>query len=90
MRILHDEAFSKEAFDKLLNIYHTTKDSDFRGEWLLGGYASFLDNPVTRAMIVYGDLAVNPGCAADYKNAPVILHGITELAEFQIDFIYFG
>ena len=50
-----------------------------RCEWNLSGNEMDNNNPYIRAWSAFGDMVVNPQCADDYENAPVVLWGIDEI-----------
>lgn len=53
-----------------------------RGDWCLGDVQFDDCNAITLCAVALGDILINPACGDDYENAPITLHGLTDITEF--------
>ena len=72
---------------KCLAIFEKYKGSSIVGEWMLGDHKSFYGNPVTEALLILGDLVVNPKRMDNYTDAPIVIQDFTEVMEFSIEYM---
>lgn len=76
-----------EQHDKFWTRMHfyidvVTDQIDLRAEWAVSEKIDF-SNPFLRLYFAFGDILSNPGCAIDYKNAPVLMNDVIDMREFE-------
>lgn len=74
-----------KTFDERLHLYTTIvrNEKKPRYEWLMFNAPEDNSNLFARCHGVLGDILINPACADDYENAPIVLHDIFDLVDFQ-------
>lgn len=60
-----------------------------RYEWLMFREPKDNSNLILRCCAVFGDILINPNCANDYDNAPVIIHDFFQIKEFSLMMLKF-
>lgn len=82
------ENFNPEKFDQRCNLYgEIIRGKDIRGEWLFGNTDS-LSNPISKIAGLLGDILVNPACADNYEEAPVVIYGMSDVIRFSSEVMF--
>lgn len=82
------ENFNPEEFDQRCDLYgEIIRGKDIRGEWLFGNTDS-LSNPISKIAGLLGDILVNPACADNYEEAPVIIYDISDVMRFSTEVMF--
>lgn len=76
------------VFQSRIELYFAVVKGEYepRAEWALGSPVDS-NNLLMKPIIVFGDILVNPDCAADYKNAPICLQSIFDMQRFTLTYM---
>lgn len=85
--IVDEQHLDHPINQKCCSIFEKYKGERIVGEWMLGDHKAFYGNPVTEALLILGDLLVNPQRREDYTGAPKVVQDFTELMEFSVAYM---
>ena len=80
-----------KIFDERLRLYTDIicNEKKPRYEWLMFNAPKDTIDTIARCHAVFGDILINPTCATNYENAPVVLHSIFKVKEFSTKMVDF-
>ncbi len=86
LRQIKPDQFS--VFQSRIELYFAVIKGEYepRAEWALGAPVDS-NNLLMKPIIVFGDILVNPDCAADYKNAPICLQSFFDMQRFTLTYM---
>lgn len=75
---------STQLFDSRVNFYGSiVRGKLLRADWLPGQAATVQNaDAIVRCATALGDILINPECASDYENAPILLYDIFTVTGF--------
>lgn len=75
---------SEKLFDERIDFYGSIiRGKPLRAEWLQGQLEVIQDaDAIVRCATALGDILINPECANDYDNAPILLYSIFAITDF--------
>jgi len=83
-KYIKNEEENKEFYKRIALYEEIIKGMPVRGEWLMGNLPKKEErNTIVDICIVMGDILVNHHRAQDYNGAPIMVHGIDKILNFN-------
>lgn len=76
--------FNNDLFDRRCDLYgEIIRGRRLRNEWAMGDSSVFTSDAMQKCTALLGDILINPDCADDYDNAPLVMHSVFDVTSFS-------